>query len=169
MSTTLRVASCQFSIEVDIGHNLQAVLSQMAEAAEQGARVAHFPETALSGYAGVDIPETDAIDWDQLHRATESILEEAAKRKLWVLLGSTHRLSGENQPHNSVYVISDEGEVVERYMFISYELYQWGWVMRPIVLVLFAITLWGIFRPIMRDRAARRTAGYGERATIGFR
>ena len=61
------------------------------------------------------------------------------------------------------------GEVVERYMFISYELYQWGWVMRPIVLVLFAITLWGIFRPIMRDRAARRMAGYGNRLTFGFR
>ncbi|MCH8829115.1 MAG: carbon-nitrogen hydrolase family protein, partial [Planctomycetes bacterium] len=33
----------------------------------------------------------------------------------WVLLGSTHRLSGKNKPHNSVYVINAKGEIVERY------------------------------------------------------
>jgi TctA family transporter len=61
------------------------------------------------------------------------------------------------------------GEVVERYMFISYELYEWGWMMRPIVLVLFAITLYGVFRPILRDRAARRLVGRGTGVSFGFR
>jgi TctA family transporter len=61
------------------------------------------------------------------------------------------------------------GEVVERYMFISYELYEWGWLMRPLVLVLFAITLYGVFRPILRDRAARRLAGGAVGVSYGFR
>jgi predicted amidohydrolase len=34
---------------------------------------------------------------------------------VWVLLGSTHRLSRGHKPHNSVYVIDDRGKIVDRY------------------------------------------------------
>ena len=34
---------------------------------------------------------------------------------LWVVVGSSHRLTPPHRPHNSLYVISDRGEVATRY------------------------------------------------------
>ena len=53
---SLRVATCQFSVEGRIEHNRRWVLKQIAQATEEGADVVHFSECALSGYAGVDLP-----------------------------------------------------------------------------------------------------------------
>lgn len=110
-----RIAGCQFSVEADIQKNLSAILAQIRDAAKQGARIAHFSETALSGYAGCDIPDSESIDWELLQASTEAVCQAAADHNIWVLLGSTHRLSEENLPHNSVYVINDQGTIVERY------------------------------------------------------
>ncbi|MBM3994090.1 MAG: carbon-nitrogen hydrolase family protein [Planctomycetes bacterium] len=112
---TLRVATCQFSVEADIDHNRRAILRQIREGAQRGADVVHFSETALSGYAGVDIPGVHAIDWDRLVDATREIQAAAESHKIWVLLGSTHRLSDGIKPHNCVYVIDASGKIVERY------------------------------------------------------
>ena len=111
----LRVAGCQFPVEASIAQNLQYVLTQLQQAAEGGARVAHFCEAALTGYAGVDVPDLSTLDWEALREATKAICNAAAELNLWVLLGSTHRLSGSHLPHNCIYVISDQGEVVDRY------------------------------------------------------
>ena len=35
--------------------------------------------------------------------------------KVWVLLGSSHRLGKGHKPHNSVYVIDPRGQIVDRY------------------------------------------------------
>jgi predicted amidohydrolase len=111
----LRVATCQFSVEADIEHNRRWIMKQIGEAADRGAELVHFSECALSGYAGVDIPSIKAIDWNQLHSATRDVQEAAKSRKVWVLLGSTHRLSGSHKPHNSVYIINPQGQIVDRY------------------------------------------------------
>ena len=50
----LKVATCQFPVSADIGGNLRYVKRQMDTASRRGARVAHFPEGALSGYAGTN-------------------------------------------------------------------------------------------------------------------
>lgn len=50
----LMVATCQFPVSGDIAANAEWVRRQMREAAEQEADVVHFPECALSGYAGKD-------------------------------------------------------------------------------------------------------------------
>jgi len=112
---SLRVATCQFSIEPEIKHNRKEVLRLMRQSHSDGAEIAHFSECGLSGYAGVDIPDTDAIDWDELTAATRDIQQLAKELKLWVLLGSTHRLTDGNKPHNSVYVINSRGQIVNRY------------------------------------------------------
>lgn len=112
---TLRVATCQFSVEADIAHNCRWIIQQIDQAADQKAEIAHFSECALSGYAGVDFPNIAALDWDQLTSATQEIQQAARRRKIWVLLGSTHRLSAGNKPHNSVYVINSAGKIVGRY------------------------------------------------------
>ncbi len=114
-SAGLLIATCQFSVEADIAHNRDCVLRQMRRAATLGARVVHFSECSLSGYAGVEFDSIDSLDWDLLTAATEQILELAGELGVWVLLGSTHRLSGKHKPHNCVYVISDAGKIVERY------------------------------------------------------
>jgi predicted amidohydrolase len=111
----LRVATCQFSVEADIEHNRRRILVQIDEAAHQGADLVHFCECALSGYAGVDIAGIDCLDWDRLISATVDIQQAARRRKVWVLLGSTHRLSDGNKPHNCVYVINADGKIVDRY------------------------------------------------------
>ncbi len=112
---TLRVATCQFSVEADIEHNRRWVLRQIEQAATQGAQVAHFSECALSGYAGVDVPNIAALDWERLTSATREIQQAAKRHKMFVLLGSTHRLSGDHKPHNSVYVIDSKGNIAGRY------------------------------------------------------
>jgi deaminated glutathione amidase len=115
MKSKLRVAGCQFAVAGDIEFNRRQILAQIDEAAAAGARVVQFPEAALSGYAGVDVPDFSRLDWDALRRATDDIRHAAATRKVWVLLGSAHQLSDTNRPHNSVYVISDEGRTADRY------------------------------------------------------
>jgi hypothetical protein len=60
------------------------------------------------------------------------------------------------------------GEVVERYMFISYELYEWNWLTRPVVLVMLLVALYGVLRPIQRDWSARRGQAGGQGAGWSF-
>jgi predicted amidohydrolase len=43
------------------------------------------------------------------------VAELAAELQLWVVLGSAHPLTPPHRPHNSLYVVSDQGEVVTRY------------------------------------------------------
>ena len=64
--TVLKVATCQFPVSADAGQNAGWITRQMREAARQGARVAHFPEGALSGYAGTASrrsPGTTGMRW----------------------------------------------------------------------------------------------------------
>lgn len=114
-SGKLRIASCQFPVSPNISENLQWIEKQMIEAKLKKADIIHFPECALSGYAGVDLESYENFNWDELYRATDSVMTLAKKFKLTVLLGSIHRLSGNNKPHNSLYLISSTGELVDRY------------------------------------------------------
>jgi len=50
------------------------------------------------------------------------------------------------------------GGLVERYMFISIQRYGSDWLIRPIVLVMLAITLYGVLRPLLKAFFARRKA-----------
>ncbi len=99
---SIRVATCQFSVEPEIDKNLKRVLAQIETAVDQGAKVIHFSECALSGYAGVDIPSIRELDFPALESATRQIMAAAEGRQVWVLLGSTHRLNGRRRPHNCI-------------------------------------------------------------------
>ena len=94
----LKVATCQFPVGPDTGKNLGYVLRQMKSAKERGAHVAHFSEVCLPGYAGVDIKSMQGFDWDRLHDAHLQVAESARKLKLWVVVGSAHRLYLLNRP-----------------------------------------------------------------------
>ncbi len=51
------------------------------------------------------------------------------------------------------------GEVVERYMFISIQRYGITWFARPIVIILFAVAIWGLVRPLLQDVRAHGGVG----------
>ena len=113
--TVLKVATCQYPVSADIEQNVGWMTAQVHEASRLGARVAHFPEGALSGYAGADFEAFAGYDWDALDRATGRVQRLAAELGIWVAAGSAHRFSDISAPHNSLYVISDRGEVIARY------------------------------------------------------
>ncbi len=111
----LTVATCQFPISADIYRNFQHISRHMQKSRAQGAHVAHFPECALSGYAGTDFTSYENFDWKQLETYTRQIFVLAGRLKLWVILGSTHRLTGTHKPHNSLYIINSNVMLIDRY------------------------------------------------------
>jgi predicted amidohydrolase len=114
-SGKIRVATCQFPVSADIKSNYQYIESQMIEAKLRKADVVHFPECALSGYPGTDMITLEGFNWVELHRMTDSVMALAKRLNIWVILGSLHKLSGTNKPHNSLYVITPEGKILDRY------------------------------------------------------
>jgi len=112
---TLSIGTCQFAVGGSIPRNGKAIRRQMTQAAEEGAELVHFPETALSGYAGIDMPNYVDYDWDMLKHETEAIMALAAQLGVWVILGSSHRLATVGKPHNCLYLIDPKGRIADRY------------------------------------------------------
>lgn len=108
------IATCQFPVSDSVGENLEHLRRQAREAAAHGCRIVHFPEGALSGYVGVDLPSFAGYDWGALREASESVARLAAEIGVYVVFGSSHPLSAGAKPHNSVYVVSDRGELLDR-------------------------------------------------------
>jgi predicted amidohydrolase len=111
----LSVATCQFPLSLDIQGNFEHIQRQMVSAKEQDADVAHFPEASLSGYAGTDFPSFEGFDWALLKTCSREVLRLAGELHIWTIFGSAHKLSGNNKPHNCLYIINREGEIVDRY------------------------------------------------------
>jgi predicted amidohydrolase len=111
----LRVATCQFPVSGDPAANLRHIVRQLRLAKDRGADLAHFPEGALSGYVPSDLESFDGYDWPALSSAFPRLLAAAAEIGIWAVVGSAHRLTGRHKPHNSVYVIDDAGQLVDRY------------------------------------------------------
>ena len=114
-SGIIKIATCQFPVCGDIDANAAHVAALIQRAADEDADIAHFPECALSGYASVDFNSFTDYDWNLLKTKTLEIIERAGELDIWVILGSSHRLTKPNKPHNSLYLISSEGKLVDRY------------------------------------------------------
>lgn len=113
--SSLRIAIAQMMITEDARQNGPTVRRLMYEAAEAGARLIQFPEGCLSGYAKEQIRDWDQLDWPAVQEEHRQVAALAAELRLWVVLGSAHRLTPPHRPHNSLYVIADDGQVVDRY------------------------------------------------------
>ena len=111
----IRVASCQFPVSSDLKENYLYIVAQITEAKLKKADVVHFPECALSGYPGTDMMSLEEFDWNELHRMTDSVMALAKELNIWIIMGSLHKLSGNNKPHNCLYVINPEGKITDRY------------------------------------------------------
>lgn len=111
----LRVAVAQFPVSGDLEANAGWVQRQIRQARDQNADLVLFPETALCGYAGVDLPSLATVDWQALERATHAVCASARRHELFVVLGSMHRLGDGHRPLNCLYLINPEGRIVDRY------------------------------------------------------
>ena len=97
----------------------------METAKALGARLIHFPEGAtcfphkaiMSSTGTETIGEADwtRFRWDVLQEELRATRALAGQLGLWTVFGSVHRLTSPHRPHNSLYVISDKGEIVTRY------------------------------------------------------
>jgi predicted amidohydrolase len=97
----------------------------MKLAADGGARLVLFTETALSGYpdkrlmskAPDRVAESDwsRVDWNVLAAELQQTIEYAGDLRLWTVVGSLHREAGSGRPYNSLYVVNDRGVLEGRY------------------------------------------------------
>jgi predicted amidohydrolase len=97
----------------------------MHEAAAAGARLAQFPEGAIT-YPGKYVmssagPGTLAeadwsrIDWDVMRGEAGQVAALAGQLGIWTVFGSLHPLTPPSRPHNSLYVVTPEGRLLTRY------------------------------------------------------
>ncbi len=114
-SDVLKVATCQFPVSGDVDGNAKYIRDFIKEAAANKADIVHFSEAALSGYGGADVPDFKNYDWEKLRARTHEIMALAKQNNIWVVLGSAHYLSPKEKPTNCLYIISDEGKIVDRY------------------------------------------------------
>jgi predicted amidohydrolase len=131
LAETLRLAVAQSTVPEDptdrgalraAGQEIRAL---MAEAATAGVRLVQFPEGALTypskhvmaaGPDGKLVPaDWSRAAWDVLREEAEAITALAGRLGLWTVFGSLHPLTPPNRPHNSLYVVSDQGQLVARY------------------------------------------------------
>lgn len=112
---SLAMATCQPTASSDPRANGAEVRRMLRVSAATGARLAHFPEGFLSGYAVADVAAWEDVDWVAVREELEDVAALAGELGIWVVLGSAHPLTPPHWPHNSLYVISDEGKLVDRY------------------------------------------------------
>ncbi|WP_370105492.1 nitrilase-related carbon-nitrogen hydrolase [Streptacidiphilus sp. BW17] len=131
MAKTLRLAVAQSTVPEDptdtgaLRASGAEIRDLVREAGREGARLVQFPEGAItypskhvmsSGGPGTLVAsDWSRVPWDVLREEAKSIADLAGQLGLWVAFGSIHPLTPPHRPHNSLYVISDQGRLVARY------------------------------------------------------
>ncbi|MER8091438.1 nitrilase-related carbon-nitrogen hydrolase [Streptomyces sp. NPDC058316] len=97
----------------------------MRDASAADARLVQFPEGAInypskhvmsSGPPGIlTAGDWNRVDWNVMRAQPQAVADLAGELGLWVVFGSIHPLTPPHRPHNSVYVVSDEGALAARY------------------------------------------------------
>jgi TctA family transporter len=59
------------------------------------------------------------------------------------------------------------GDIAERYLFLSYSLYEWTWLSRPLVIAFAVLTVAGMCWPFLRARLAARRPAAGISSVAG--
>ncbi len=111
----LRIAACQFPVTGDIAKNSKYIQRLILKAVANKAKIIQFPETALCGWGKWNNPSFKKFNFEALKKETSVIRKLAAEKKVWVILGSAHRLGSDFKPTNCLYVIDDKGRIADRY------------------------------------------------------
>jgi len=107
--------SPHFYVSGDVRDNGRRIRGLMDDAAASGARLIQFPECAASGYEKSQLRNWDNLDWSHLREELAITSSHAKKLGVHVVLGSAHFLSPPHRPHNSLYIISNQGQLAARY------------------------------------------------------
>lgn len=130
MPEGLRIAVAQSTVHEDptnpelLRQSGAEVRGLMRQAAAAGARVVHFSEGAIcfpskrvmSSLGPDEIGDSDwtKADWTVLQDELDRIVALSRELGVWTVIPSVHQLP-EGRPHNSMYVVSGQGQVVARY------------------------------------------------------
>ncbi|TCC54071.1 carbon-nitrogen hydrolase family protein [Kribbella capetownensis] len=128
--TTLRLAIVQTAMRHDPTSTAELraggaeIRDFLRQAAAAGARLVHFTEGAICfpskrvmselGPDEVGPSDWTRAQWPVLQSELDQIAGLAAELGIWAVIPSVHQLP-EGRPHNSMYVVSDQGKVVTRY------------------------------------------------------
>ena len=129
--TILRIAVAQSTVREDptdvdgLRASAAGVRRFMKDAADAGARLVHFPEGAIcfpSKYVMSELgpDEVGPSDWTKaswtvMQEELDRIIALSGELGIWTVIASVHQLPAPTRPHNSAYVVSDQGKVVARY------------------------------------------------------
>jgi predicted amidohydrolase len=128
---TLRFAVAQSTVREDptdaaaLRDSGAEVRRLMRQAADAGARLVHFTEGAICfpskhvmselGPDEVGPSDWSKADWAVLQDELDQITALSRELGIWTVIPSVHQLPEPTRPHNSMYVVSDQGKVVARY------------------------------------------------------
>ncbi len=114
----MKLATTQTFVSPDIEANGRTIRSMIARAADSGARLITFCEGALSGYSKFQIEtpqEWARFDWRTQEVELRAIAALCQQRGIFAVIGGAHRLSNGVPPHNCLYVIGEQGDLITRY------------------------------------------------------
>src|SRR5438046_2997023 len=98
----ITMATAQSQISPDVRENGREIRRLMQQARSEGAAIVQFPEGAISGCTKSQIKSWGKVDWDALVHELRLAAGLARELGLWVVVGSSHRLTSPHRPHNSL-------------------------------------------------------------------
>src|SRR3954466_7438057 len=107
---TVMVAAVQMRSSRSLAKNLAHITNSIAICARRGARVALFPECALTGYFEDTVTKITAAE---IAEASNTISEACKRHQIYAIVGSAFR-EGEKL-FDSALVFSASGSMIERY------------------------------------------------------
>jgi predicted amidohydrolase len=110
---TLKLAMAQMGESADLGRNLRRIGEMAREAASKGARLAVFPECALTGYGPACHRSAAEFDAEAVAAAVEELRGVAREARLTLVAGA--HLPGEGGWTNSILLFTPGGRAPARY------------------------------------------------------
>ena len=118
----MKIGAYQFAVNGNTRENLNHIKRAMSEAAEQGVELLAFPECALTGYPPHDIPDSQAVDFEEVGAALEEIQDLAIERGICAVVGSITEGELNGKPRNSAVIFLPDGK-----REIYHKRALWGW------------------------------------------
>lgn len=113
-----RAALVVNEVTSDMAGNLSALVDSAYESAERGARLALFPEAALTGLAISGVPERDLANAQPIPGpVTDAFAALAREKQMWVALGLLERDGDEL--YDSAVIAAPDGRIVLKYRRMS--------------------------------------------------
>jgi predicted amidohydrolase len=106
----LKVAAVQFRSSPRVAENATRIGETLVRLAEEGVRVAVFPEWALTSHLRESFP---AVNPEEVAEAEKQIRGVCSQKKIAAVFGSVYKFNG--KLYNTAIVIDSKGQLVERY------------------------------------------------------